>query len=955
MQFTSYKNWGLLLLLICSLSTAFAQLNEGFEGITFPPAGWAAFDNGVCQIQSWKQVKAIPNPKANSGDGYAFVKFSSVSNEACEDWLVTPLLDVDANNNSLSFYATDDFEQDFGSLYTVRVSTESQSDPSTFEDNILATYTEEDFINDIYQQFTVDLSAYIGQQIYIAFVLENSRGDSFFLDDVTGPNKAPLVTVPNCDAVLNTPSSGAIEVSVNTSLAWSPASENPTGYKLRIGTTLGGSDILDFPDTLLAGTTYTPLTPLAYATTHYVTILPTNSVGDASLAGCTDFSFTTEADPNIILDCAGAATPVQGFLCYGAGETEAFTISSNNGDQVEITFTSGTVENNQDELFVYDGTDDTGILLNEGELYGSEGDLAGLSYISSTGSLFILLTPDQSNDCQDGQQSFIEFTASCASCTPATAAFVGTTCDVQNDQFSIELDVTGLGSGTVDISNDQNANVQTISALGMITVGPFDFGEVILTLENPSDPTCDVDIIPVLVESCPPANDSCINAIPLTVSSGLSCNNQLSGTLLAATENIAADLGICPGGEADVWYSFTPSNTDQYVFELTDTTDFIDLALYSGDCTNGLVPLEGNCFPNDLATVALTQNVTYYVQVFGGSDSLFFDLCVYPLPPAPSNDLCAGATVLSCPTGNTLLGENATYATNTDAAACNGTTIDKGLWYQIAGTGDYITLSIDPVEWNPAIQIWSGADCNNLSCDTTVNNGTFNATETIADFETTAGVNYYIYVGAADDLDNPGVFDLTLSCAEFLEANIICLDDPVQEPCDSILIDNGTVSGLIEACEAISTTESEVLVLPSTSLVLTAGISITLKAGFHARAGSSFHAFIANCPQNIKGEDETENRSQQPKAATGANLQLKVHPNPAQEVWNVQIYTEQSSLVQLSISDLSGKTVKVLTEQQLLSGWNQLPVHGAGLSNGIYFLNLITPEKSITEKIVLSQ
>ncbi|MEM1324794.1 MAG: choice-of-anchor J domain-containing protein [Bacteroidota bacterium] len=953
MHFSLYKNLLIGLLLLGSASTAFAQLSEGFEGMTFPPTGWAAFDNGVCSFQSWQQVKATLNPRAYNGDGYAFAKFSNVSNEACEDWLVTPALSPTAMNNSISFYAMDDFAADYGSLYTIQVSTESQSDRSTFE--IIATYSEEDMTADVYQEFTVDLSDYIGQNIYVAFVLENSRGDSFFLDDISGPDETPILTVPNCDATLTQPSSGAIEVSINTALAWSPATGDPTSYKLRIGTTLGGDEVLGFADELLSGTTYTPQSPFAYSTTYYVTILPTNGVGDANTGDCTDFSFTTEADPNIVLDCAGMATPVQNFMCYGESEIEAFTISSNNGSQVEIAFTSGTVEVGQDELYVYDGTDDTGILLNEGDIFGVNGDFAGLSYISSTGSLFIQLIPDATNDCRDGQQSLMEFTASCASCTPATASVENTICDDVNDQFSIELDVTGLGSGTINISNDQNMNVQTVSALGTVTIGPFNFGEVILTLENPNDPTCDVELLPVLIDVCPPTNDECANAIAITASLNETCNNQISSLFIAASGVDDENTTLCSGGVPDMWYSFTPTATDQYVFDLVDSTGNLDIAIYSGDCINGLTALDEDCFGSGVPIVDLMQNEIYLIQVYGTADSLPFDLCAYVLPPAPANDLCANATELSCPVGESFSGVDVTYATNTDVITCGSEdALGRGVWYKMMGTDDYIDLSIAPQDWDVAIQVWTGADCNNLVCDTTVNIGSIGTTESLSEYQIEIGVTYYIYIGAIDDLENPGLFDLSITCSEYIAADVICLDDPENDPCNDIRIEDGAIDGTVSACQNIST-ESEVLVVSGSNLVLTSGVSITLKPGFHAQAGSDVHAFIVNCTPNGQDEnDEVEQRTESVEEE-GQALQLQIAPNPAQDWIQMTAFLPQQSPAYIWLSDLNGKRVQEVPTNALTAGWNQLSIHRTQLPDGIYFLTIQTAQERLTQRFVLTR
>src|SRR5690606_40148623 len=85
------------------------------------------------------------------------------------------------------------------------------------------------------------------------------------------------------------PINGATNIPVTTSLIWTAAS-GATGYKLTIGVTPGGTDILNNVD-LGNVTTYTPVSDFPFNTTIYVKITPYNGSGDA--AGCTEESFTT--------------------------------------------------------------------------------------------------------------------------------------------------------------------------------------------------------------------------------------------------------------------------------------------------------------------------------------------------------------------------------------------------------------------------------------------------------------------------------------------------------------------------------------------------------------------------------------------------------------------------------------------------------------------------------------
>ncbi|AFC22865.1 T9SS-dependent choice-of-anchor J family protein [Saprospira grandis] len=169
-------SWLLFLGLCFSSGILSAQLSEDFEG-SVPPAGWAIFDNGIGTTYSWAVDTA-----ANSGAQAAKVRYENVTGGNAVDWMVTPAVAITAGNSDLTFYQKQSFTPDWETVYTIRVSTSSQTDTSTF--TIVDTQVETDFTT-TYSVKTVDLSAYVGQSIYVAFVMEQDNGDSWFIDDVT--------------------------------------------------------------------------------------------------------------------------------------------------------------------------------------------------------------------------------------------------------------------------------------------------------------------------------------------------------------------------------------------------------------------------------------------------------------------------------------------------------------------------------------------------------------------------------------------------------------------------------------------------------------------------------------------------------------------------------------------------------------------------------------------------
>ena len=770
----------LLVLLFAFQNLTLAQLSEGFEG-AFPPASWAVYDNGVKQDLSWEQSSDNPN----SGSLHALIRSTTAAGFA-EDWLVTPQLLPDNSNNTLMFSAADE-NVNQGGIFSVRVSTDSQTDRTDFVE--VATYSGIDFTAS-YQQFTVDLSAYEDEEIYIAFVMENLSGDEVYLDDISGPPTATITAVPNCDQNLLQPASDALDdVPVDATLEWSVPSGAATSYSIQIGTSQGATDFLALTN-VGTGTSYDPTTDFAFNTRYYVTVFPANTNGTA--ANCPEFEFVTEMDPDITVDCSDFNPSVDQTLCYENDKVESFTIDGSDGSEVNLLFNVGTVENNQDEVYIYDGTDNSGRLLNEGKLYGNGGDLTGLSYTSTTGSLFVELIPDGSNDCASGDQTEIDFSASCVDCSPPIGTATVGSCDGVNSQFSISVDITDLGDGTVIISNDQNANTQTVTTTGATLVGPFAFGEVTLSLENSTDAQCNVELSPIEVVACPPSNDDCAFATALVPSTDQTCSTTNSGTTLGATSS--TEDGICFADGFDVWHAFTPLSSGNYIFEL-DNLNAQSIGIYTGNCVTGLTLLNDECLNDGSVFVSLSAGVPYLVQVFTDNQLTAgpYQLCVYPAPNPPANDLCANATLLSNLNDQILLGEDITYATSTGADNCNGDGIGRGVWYTITGNGDFLNISVDPDEWDAVIQVWSGS-CGSLTCETQVDEKGFSGEEVVTGVQTTNAVTYYIYVGAAPGVAT-GVFDLEVRLCPIDITSVLVTNETCIGAANGSLTINATCAG----------------------------------------------------------------------------------------------------------------------------------------------------------------
>ncbi|MBC3847959.1 T9SS type B sorting domain-containing protein, partial [Winogradskyella echinorum] len=141
--------------------------------------------------------------------------------------------------------------------------------------------------------------------IYVSIIPYNADGNAigcteeiFTTEDILFP--------PDC-TTLNAPISGSINVLVGTDLTWNSIAD-ATGYILTIGTTSGGSDILNTFDVGNV-TTYNLDTDLPDNTVIYVSVIPYNLDGEAT--SCTEESFSTE-DLLFPPNCTSLFSPTSG-------------------------------------------------------------------------------------------------------------------------------------------------------------------------------------------------------------------------------------------------------------------------------------------------------------------------------------------------------------------------------------------------------------------------------------------------------------------------------------------------------------------------------------------------------------------------------------------------------------------------------------------------------------------
>lgn len=238
------KKTVLLPLFIFLTVNLFGQFPESFEGNTFPPEGWISFDNGIGLNYSWQRTN-----DAFTGNYAAFIRWEDVPDGIAEDWLVTPQFTPTESAHILSFYQSQTYAGEYYSEYTVRVSTNSQDNP---EDFVIIDSQVEDDLTLYFSSHEVDLNTFIGQPIYVAFVMTNDDGDNWRIDDVS---------LPSCSAPANLFSENASPSGAD--LGWED--ENATSWNIEVvpyGTLPSGipgfQGITSNPFTWTGGESFTP-------------------------------------------------------------------------------------------------------------------------------------------------------------------------------------------------------------------------------------------------------------------------------------------------------------------------------------------------------------------------------------------------------------------------------------------------------------------------------------------------------------------------------------------------------------------------------------------------------------------------------------------------------------------------------------------------------------------------
>ena len=350
--------------------TGFTQFGpEGFENTTGPTlptwtlgtGEWAVFDNAIGTGESWNINSGVATPPlVYAGSNSAFMTRENVgAGNTSEDYLATPLVTVPANGQ-LRFWTRTFTLGNQGTTYQIKVApaTANQFNPAAY--NLVQQWTENQLtaVYNIYEQKTVDLTPYAGQQIYISFVMRYAQpagqniidGDRWLVDNVE--------VLRNC-LVPTTLTATAITAN-SASLSWA----NPSGATSWEIEVVPAANAFTGTGVIYNGTLPYVVTGLNSLTQYKYAVRARCSATNLS-AYSTNFNFTTQPGLPVCggnyVDVGGIAGPYLVNTSAAAGTTVICPTAANPTYQVTVTFTSFDTEISTfsglgyDGMYVYDG------------------------------------------------------------------------------------------------------------------------------------------------------------------------------------------------------------------------------------------------------------------------------------------------------------------------------------------------------------------------------------------------------------------------------------------------------------------------------------------------------------------------------------------------------------------------------------------------------------------------
>lgn len=641
----------------------------------------------------------------------------------------------------------------------------------------------------------------------IRFLAKGDNGsDDIYVDNV----KISAVSVaPDCTTITS-PANAATGVAVVPTLKWN-ASPSATSYKMNLGTTPGGTNLMNGVDVgNVVSYTLPTAAQLLYGTTYYATILPFNSTGTAN--GCTETSFTTKN-----IGCPTVSAPSSSATGVSILPTITWSaVTDATGYKISIGTTTGgsDIMNNVDVGNVTSYTLATALNYNTKYYYTVNAYTATSTSASCTERSFTTATLCPSVSAPGSAATGVSILP-----TITWSAIIGVT------GYRITMGTTAGGNDIMD--NVDVGNVTTYTFTTPLAFGTKYYYKVIAYSGSTVGTACTERNFTTST-LCPSISS------PSSGATGVSLAPTISWNAITGVTGYRISMGTTSGG-TDILNNVDVGNVTSYTHAtplafttkyyytvtgytgtLTGTGCSVNNFTTQGACPVVTYPAAGatlqpitplikwNAMPtaayytltigttaggSDImnnvnignvtsytVTAPLTLGTKYYYKVNTDTSTACTERSfTVNASPAPANDNCSGA-LMAASFPYTYSQTDGVGATNGAGfiTACSGS--NDGMWFKFTGNGSEITVAAkSTTAWDHRVSVYSGG-CEAFVCVGTAdeNASTLGNIETFT-FNSVAGTVYYVNVGyySSSSDSAEGNFDLSITSATLATSEVV--------------------------------------------------------------------------------------------------------------------------------------------------------------------------------------
>ena len=493
------------------------------------------------------------------GDNSA-VLYTDYNQGKNDDYLISPRLDL-TGNDRLRFRAKSyNVATENNSMEVLMSNTDMDSEDFTI---VLSEVYE--YPGDEWAEVFVDLSAYTGAH-YIAFHVPPTdlEGFQIFVDEVV------VEQIPTCDYPINVTISNLTSTSAD--LSWDAGMSGETEWEYVL---LDAGEAAPTGSGTAVTTNSVTLTGLTQGSSYDFYVRASCGAGDFStytplngatfmippIGGvCTDPIVVNSLPYNTTDTTANYQDDYDGSAGENCGQSSNYYL---NGDDVVYSYTpasdtsinvSMTPDTTYSGIFVYDSCDDIGTecVAGIGESNSNERVFDMNVYAGTT--YYIVISTWASPQSVGYDLSITENT-----CSDPVITVTVNACDSATDEYTVDVDITDMGSSTQYTVSDDLGNVQYAQAAGVLTFTFTGTQSHIITVEG-DDANCNQTY-------------TVISACQACYASGINCTlgDGFVGLVIGDIDNSAS------GCSTDGYGNFTTMTTDLEqggTYDLTITTGY---------------------------------------------------------------------------------------------------------------------------------------------------------------------------------------------------------------------------------------------------------------------------------------------------------------------------------------------------------------------------------------------